>query len=68
MQSSVRNIVWTGGIAVILILMGAANSGCNARDAAASAPAAAVYTKAQVDRGAYLVNSGVCNNPGLNVI
>ena len=62
MQRNARNIVLVGGMAVILVLLGVANSGCNARDAAASAPAATAYTKAQIDRGAYLVNSGVCND------
>jgi mono/diheme cytochrome c family protein len=62
MQRTATNITWSGGLALLLILLGALISGCNARDAAASSAPAAVDGKAQIARGAYLVTIGGCND------
>lgn len=60
MQRTATNIVWLGGIGFLFILLGAINSGCDTREAAASS--APLDTKAQVARGAYLVTVGGCND------
>ena len=55
-------ITWLGGLAFIFLLLGAIGSGCNARDAAASARSNHVDKTAQIERGAYLVTVGGCND------
>lgn len=59
------NVTWLGGLAFMLLLLGVIGGvGCDARDAAASAPksTAAVDPKAHVERGAYLVTVAGCND------
>jgi mono/diheme cytochrome c family protein len=55
-------ITWLGGLAFILILLGAVGSGCDARDASASSARTSPDLRAQVERGAYLVTIGGCND------
>lgn len=57
-----KNITWSGGVAFVLLLLGAIGAGCNARDAAASAPEAKLPTRAsRIQRGEYLVAALDCN-------
>jgi hypothetical protein len=56
MKRNATNIVWAGGLALVLILLGAGSAGCDARDASANT------TSARVERGKYLVTSNVCND------
>lgn len=66
MNRSATNITWLGGLAFILILLGAiGGAGCNTREAAASSRAAAASVpdqQARVERGKYLVTIAVCND------
>jgi mono/diheme cytochrome c family protein len=56
-------VTWIGGLAFVLILLGALGGGCDARDASAGARAdSSVDAKAQIERGAYLVTIGGCND------
>ena len=56
MKRSATNIVWAGGLAFVLILLGAGSAGCDAREASANT------ASARVERGKYLVTSNVCND------
>jgi len=60
MKRTTMNVTWLAGLAFLMLLLGTIGAGCNARDAAA-APAA-TGRKAQVERGAYLVNAMGCND------
>jgi mono/diheme cytochrome c family protein len=60
MNWTATNIVWTGGLAGVLVLIGSIAAGCNARDAAAASPT--TDRKAQVERGGYLVKAIGCND------
>ncbi len=56
-------VTWIGGLAFILIVLGTLATGCDARDAAAAHRAPdSVDVNAQVERGAYLVTIGGCND------
>ena len=59
MERSAKNIVWAGWLAFILVLFAAVGTAaCDAREASASS----VSAEARVERGKYLVTSGVCND------
>ena len=59
---SLKNVTWLGGLAFVLLLLGTMGSGCNVRDAAASAPESGLVSReAQLERGKYLVASLDCN-------
>jgi len=61
-NSTVR-ATWIGGLVFVLIVLGTLAAGCNARDAsAATSERSSVGPKAQVERGAYLVTIGGCND------
>ena len=56
MKRNATNIVWAGSAAFVLMLLGAASAGCDAREASANTP------NARIERGKYLVNSVGCND------
>jgi hypothetical protein len=60
MERSVTNVTWLGGLFVLLVVLGLISTGCNARDAAASARTSDRQTR--IDRGAYLVTAVGCND------
>ena len=56
MKRNATNIVWAGGLALVLILLGAGSTGSDEREASANTMGA------RVERGKYLVTSNVCND------
>jgi len=65
MSRSARNITWSGGIALVLVLMGLISGiGCTTRKASAdeTQKADAAPAAAQVARGQYLVTIAGCND------
>jgi cytochrome c553 len=65
MKRTATNITWTGGLAFLLLLLGAAaGAGCDARSAEAAGKRghAPVDAQARVERGKYLVNGIGCSD------